>query len=101
PERRGRFPRNYAEVGLRIGRMRLDLEPYLEAGLGFPDRGHFRAGVAGDHRRLTDQMRILQRWVLGLQFAVRMGRNRLVKSILSRRTGIHATKRRSLATAAL
>jgi hypothetical protein len=34
--------------------MRLDLEPDLEAGLRLPDGGHFRAGVAGDHRRLRE-----------------------------------------------
>jgi hypothetical protein len=49
PDRpRGLF-RDHAEVGLGVRRMRLDLEPDLEARLGLPDRGHFRAGVAGDH----------------------------------------------------
>jgi hypothetical protein len=32
--------------------MRLDLEPDLEAGLGLPDGSHFRAGIAGNHRKL-------------------------------------------------
>jgi hypothetical protein len=32
--------------------MRLDLEPDFEARLGLPDGGHFRAGIAGYHRRL-------------------------------------------------
>ncbi len=58
----GGFLGDHAEFGLRIRRMGLDLEPDLETGLGFPDRGHFRAGVAGDHRRLTAQMRIPQKW---------------------------------------
>jgi len=47
-----RFLWNYAEFGLRVSRMGLDFEPDLEARLGLPDRGHFRAGVAGYHRRL-------------------------------------------------
>ena len=34
---------------MRVGGMRLDLEPDAEAGLRLPDRGHFRAGIAGDH----------------------------------------------------
>src|SRR4029079_5143159 len=50
PDRFGGFPGDDAELRLRIRRMRLDLEPDLEAGLRLPDGGHFRAGVAGDHR---------------------------------------------------
>ena len=38
-----------AELGQGVGRMRLDLEPDLEARLRLPDRGHFRAGIAGNH----------------------------------------------------
>ena len=52
PDRlRGLF-RNDAEFRQRIGRMRLDLEPDLEARLRLPDGGHFRTGVARNHRRL-------------------------------------------------
>jgi hypothetical protein len=41
---------NHPEFRLRIRRMRLDLEPDFEARLRLPDGGHFRAGVAGNHR---------------------------------------------------
>ncbi len=34
---------------MRVGGMRLDLEPDLEAGLRLPDGGHFGAGITGDH----------------------------------------------------
>src|ERR1019366_3695664 len=44
---------DHAKFRQRIRRMRLDLEPDLEARLRLPDRGHFRAGVAGNHRRLV------------------------------------------------
>src|SRR5437016_5696913 len=40
-----------AELGHGVGGMRLDLEPDAEAGLGRPDLGHLRPGVARDHRR--------------------------------------------------
>src|SRR6185369_15364652 len=50
PDRLGGFLGDDAELRLRIRRMRLDLEPDLEAGLRLPDGGHFRAGVAGDHQ---------------------------------------------------
>ena len=53
PDRLGGFLRDHAEFRQRVRRMRLDLEPDLEAGLGLPDGGHFRAGIAGDHRRLV------------------------------------------------
>ena len=46
---------------MRVRRMRLDLEPDLEAGLRLPDGGHFRAGIAGDHGAL---------WVSGLRRAL-------------------------------
>ncbi len=51
---RGLF-RDHAELRQRIGGMRLDLEPDLEARLRLPDGGHFRAGIAGKHRRLLGQ----------------------------------------------
>ena len=38
-----------AELGQRVGRVRLDLEPDAEARLRVPDRGHFGPGVAWDH----------------------------------------------------
>ena len=41
------FLRNDAELGQRVGGMRLDLEPDLEARLRLPDRRHFGAGIAG------------------------------------------------------
>ena len=50
PDRLRGFLGDDAEFRLRVRRMRLDLEPDLEAGLRLPDGGHFRAGVAGDHR---------------------------------------------------
>ena len=37
---------------MRVGGMRLDLEPDVETGLRLPDGGHFGAGIAGDHRGL-------------------------------------------------
>ena len=50
PDRLCRVLRDDAKFRQRIGRVRLDLEPDLEAGLRLPDRGHFRAGVARDHQ---------------------------------------------------
>ena len=52
PDRRRGLFRNDAEFRLRIRRMGLDLEPDLEARLRLPDGGHFRTGVARNHRRL-------------------------------------------------
>ena len=52
PDRFRGVLRDHAEFGLRVRRMRLDLEPDPEARLRLPDRGHFRAGIAGDHREL-------------------------------------------------
>src|SRR5262249_19819260 len=52
PDRLRRFLRDHAKLGQRVRRMRLDLEPDLETRLCLPDGGHFRAGIAGDHRRL-------------------------------------------------
>ena len=40
---------HHAELGQRVGGMRLDLEPDAEAVLRRPDRGHLGAGIAGDH----------------------------------------------------
>src|ERR1700722_1038162 len=54
---RGRL-RNDPQFRQCVSRMRLDLEPDLEARLGLPDGGHFRAGVAGDHRRLWGFLRL-------------------------------------------
>src|SRR5450756_1427989 len=55
PDRPGGFLGDGAEFRQRIRRMRLDLEPDLEARLRLPDGGHFRAGIAGNHRRLMAQ----------------------------------------------
>ena len=52
PDRFRGLLRNDPQFRQRISRMRLDLEPDLEARLGLPDGGHFRAGIAGYHRRL-------------------------------------------------
>ena len=43
------FLRDHPEFRQRIRGMGLDLEPDLEARLGLPDRGHFRAGIARNH----------------------------------------------------
>ena len=48
-DRLSRLFRHDAELGQRIGGMRLDLEPDLEAGLRLPNGGHFRTGIARDH----------------------------------------------------
>ena len=44
-----RFPRHDAQVGERVGGVRLDQEPVPVARLRRPERGHGGAGVAGDH----------------------------------------------------
>jgi hypothetical protein len=49
PDRLRRILRNGAQFRQRVGGMRLDLEPDLEAGLRLPDGGHFRTGIARDH----------------------------------------------------
>ena len=46
------FFRDDAEFGQRVGGVRFDLEPDAEFGFGRPDRHHFGAGVAGDHREI-------------------------------------------------
>ena len=45
-----RVGRDDPDLGPRIERCQLDLEPALELALLRPDSGHGRAGVAGDHR---------------------------------------------------
>jgi hypothetical protein len=50
PDYLGGFLGDHAEFRLRVRRMGLDLEPDLEAGLGLPDGGHFRAGIARNHQ---------------------------------------------------
>src|SRR2546421_9993891 len=52
PDGLGGLLGDYAEFGQRVRRMRLDLEPDLETRLRLPDGGHFRAGIAGNHRLL-------------------------------------------------
>jgi len=47
PDRLCGLFRDHSKFCQRIRRMRLDLEPDLEAALGLPNGGHFRAGVAG------------------------------------------------------
>ena len=53
PERGRGLLRDDAERGQRIGGVGLDLEPDPEARLRVPDRGHLRAGVAGDHAAVS------------------------------------------------
>ena len=47
---RGRVGVHDAELGPRVQRGELDLEPACEPALVRPDRGHGRARIAGDHR---------------------------------------------------
>ena len=42
--------RDHAQLGLGIAGMGLDLEPDAEPVFRLPDRGHFRAAIARDHR---------------------------------------------------
>ena len=49
PDDLGGLLRDQAELGHGRGRVRLDLEPDAEAGLGRPDFRHLGPGVAGDH----------------------------------------------------
>ena len=49
----GRLPRDDAEIGLGLAGQDLDVEPDPVSGFGLPDRGHLRAGIAGDHRADT------------------------------------------------
>ena len=56
PDRLRGFVRDCADFRQRVSRMRLDLEPDLEAGLRLPDGGHFRAGIAGNHRRAPGEL---------------------------------------------
>src|SRR5258708_25888849 len=65
PDREGGFLRNDAELGHRVGGMRLDLEPDAEAGLRVPDGDHLGTGITryhggtstGDARALPDGRR--------------------------------------------
>src|SRR3546814_8241483 len=50
PDRLCGLPRHHAQLGERIGGVRLDLEPDAEFRLRLPDRDHVRAGIAGNHR---------------------------------------------------
>src|SRR6201994_2536204 len=52
PDRLRGILRDHAELRQCIRRMRLDLEPDPEPRLRLPDRGHLRAGIAGNHREL-------------------------------------------------
>src|SRR5262249_7252926 len=49
PDRLGGILGDHAELGQRVGRMRLDLEPDAIARLRVPDRGHLGTGVARNH----------------------------------------------------
>ena len=49
PHRLGRLVRHHAELGHRVQRMRLDLEPDPEARLRLPEGGHGGAGIARNH----------------------------------------------------
>src|SRR5438132_397366 len=51
PDVLGRGLRDQPELGQGVGGMRLALEPDADPGLGRPDLGHLRPGVARDHRR--------------------------------------------------
>src|SRR5438132_9552723 len=53
PDGLRRLFRDDPELGHGVRRMRLDLEPDPEARLRLPDCGHFRSGVARDHRWLS------------------------------------------------
>src|ERR1700760_4878851 len=55
---RGLF-RHHAQIGQRVGGVRLDLEPDAEFGLGRPDGHHLVTGVAGDHGRHRQGLRVL------------------------------------------
>ena len=78
PDGFGGFLRDHAEFRQRVRRMRLDLEPDLEARLRLPDRGHFRAGIAGDHRELrTKWGRVAKGDSSRMFFTPRFNRSRL------------------------
>jgi len=84
PDHLRRLLRDHTEFRQRIRRMRLDLEPDLEAGLGLPDGGHFRAGIAGNHRLLLAQA-VVRKW--GLGFCGQYTRKQLMEGIFSMKTG--------------
>ena len=50
PDRLGALLRDHADFGERVAGMRLDFEPDAKARLRLPDRNHFGAGIARDHR---------------------------------------------------
>jgi hypothetical protein len=62
PDGLGGVFRDHAEFRKCVRGMRFDLEPDLEAGLGLPDRGHFQAGVAGDHQQLMAKGKVRPRY---------------------------------------
>ena len=49
PQRLGRAGWHDAQFGQLVGRVRLDLEPDAITRFCFPDCGHLRAGITGDH----------------------------------------------------
>ena len=49
PDRLGGLLRHHAQLGQRVGGVRLNLEPDAESVLGRPDGGHGRTGIARNH----------------------------------------------------
>src|SRR5476651_867654 len=70
PEFLRRLFRHHAQLGQRVGGVRLDLEPDAEFAFGRPDRNHLFAGIAGDHGksplRVTAASSAYGRWTKGL-----------------------------------
>jgi hypothetical protein len=69
-----RFPGDDAEVGQRVARIGLDLEPDAESGFGRPDGDHFRPGIARDHRSVLTYREVCPRPNRGEQNAQRCWR---------------------------
>src|SRR5216683_5855001 len=86
PDRLCGVLRNHAEFRLRIRRVRLDLEPDLEARLRLPDGGHFRAGVAGNHSTTRGSSAYSAK--VGTGFAIEYALI-FMGSIFLRQTGFH------------